>query len=134
MYFGLKHDVQGSKIKQKKLDGQISTRSTIRDPSQTSSGKKIRPNTNKNQLECVAHNIKNPQNNKVFCKKLIVFEGFRPNGYQIRNQRAILHRIACLKIDFRYFLKKCQVFRSRTLKIYILAQYPPNLIENSNSV
>ena len=39
-------------------------------------------------------------------KKLIVFEGFSPNGYQIRNQREILHRIARLKIDFRHVFEK----------------------------
>ena len=28
------------------------------------------------------------------------FEGFRPNGLQIRNQRIILSLVACVKIDF----------------------------------
>ena len=32
--------------------------------------------------------------------KLILFEGFRPNGLQIRILRIILHRIAPVKIDF----------------------------------
>ena len=49
------------------------------------------------------------KNKKVFCKQLIVFEGFRPNGYQILNQRAILHRAACLKIDFRFFRKTAKI-------------------------
>ena len=42
----------------------------------------------------------------VFEKKLIVFEGFKANGYQIRIQRKILHRIACRKIDFRHIFEK----------------------------
>ena len=36
-------------------------------------------------------------------QKLIIFEGFRPNGLQIRNQRIFLHRIAPVKIDFGDF-------------------------------
>ncbi len=33
-------------------------------------------------------------------QQLIVFEGFRLNRFQIRNQRIILHVMACVNIDF----------------------------------
>ena len=45
------------------------------------------------------------ENKRALHQQLIAFGGFRSNGYQIRNQRTILHRIASLKIDFRFFLE-----------------------------
>ncbi len=33
----------------------------------------------------------------------VIFEGFKPNGLQIRNQCIFLHIIACVKIDFGVF-------------------------------
>ena len=41
---------------------------------------------------------KNQQN--VFCHNHVFFEGFRPNGLQIRIRRIFLRLIACVKIDF----------------------------------
>ena len=46
---------------------------------------------------------KKKENEKVNHQKLIIFEGFKPNGLQIRNQRIFLHRIAPVKIDFDDF-------------------------------
>ena len=43
------------------------------------------------------------QNTKVNHQQLVIFEGFKPNGLQIRNQRIFLHRIAPVKIDFDDF-------------------------------
>ena len=53
-----------------------------------------------------------PKNEKIKYQKLIIFEGFRPNGLQIRNQRIFLHRIAPVKIDFDDFLKRNMKFRN----------------------
>ena len=36
-------------------------------------------------------------------KKLIVFEGFKPKGLKIRNQRHFLHNVACVEINFGVF-------------------------------
>ena len=55
------------------------------------------------------------RNEKVNHQKLIIFEGFRPNGLQIRNQRIFLHRIAPVKIVFDDF-EKCQISKLETLK------------------
>ena len=51
---------------------------------------------------------------KVNHLKLIIFEGFGPNGLQIRIQRIILHRIAPVKTDFHDFCDSsyfCHFFR-----------------------
>ena len=57
---------------------------------------------------------KNQKYQKVNHLKLIIFEGFRPNGLQIRIQRIILHRIALVKIDFDngsvFFHTSCHFF------------------------
>ena len=47
--------------------------------------------------------INNVEKSEVNHKQLIIFEGFRPNGLLIRNQRIYLHRIAHVKIDFGAF-------------------------------
>ena len=47
-----------------------------------------------------------PTNPKVNHQTLIIFEGFRPNGLQIRNQRIFLHRIAPVKHYFDDFWTK----------------------------
>ncbi len=39
-----------------------------------------------------------PKNAKVNQQELIIFEGFRPNGLQIRNQRHLSHIVACVKM------------------------------------
>ena len=46
-----------------------------------------------------------PRMSKRIChdQTLITFEGFRPNGLQIRIQRSFLHIVACVKIDFGAF-------------------------------
>jgi len=43
-------------------------------------------------------NINNVKNEN--CQKHTIFEGFRQNGLQIRNQRIFLHILAPVKIDF----------------------------------
>ena len=60
---------------------------------------------------CNAHG---EANEKVNHKKLIIFEGFRPNGLQIRNQRIFLHRIAPVKIDFDDFGKNIKMEKEKT--------------------
>ena len=39
------------------------------------------------------------------CQKLIIFEGFRQNGLQIRIQRNFLRIPTPVKIDFRHFFE-----------------------------
>ena len=39
------------------------------------------------------------------CQKLIIFEGFRQNGLQIRIQRNFLRISTPVKIDFRHFFE-----------------------------
>ena len=39
-------------------------------------------------------------------KKVINFEGSRPNGPRVQNQRHFLHIVACVKIDFGAFWEK----------------------------
>ena len=39
-------------------------------------------------------------------KKLIMLEGFMQNGHYHRNQRIFLRIVSCVKIVFRYVLKK----------------------------
>ena len=59
------------------------------------------------------------ENEKVKYQQLIVFEGFRPHGYQILNQHAILHWIACFKNNIRHLFCKIQKqTQSKTLKTY----------------
>ena len=41
---------------------------------------------------------------KGFKKELIIFEGFRPNGLQKRNQRILLQRVAPVNIYFTFLL------------------------------
>ena len=63
---------------------------------------------------------------KAICRKLIMFDGFRPNGYQHRNQRQVLHLLhytifffmICLKLSINR-LKECfKLFWSpKTIKI-----------------
>ena len=50
---------------------------------------------------------------KVFCQKLIILEGFRQNGYQIRIQRKKLCISTLVKIVFGHVLKNV---RFRDLK------------------
>ena len=64
---------------------------------------------------CGPQHKQNPPQ-KICCKKLIVFEGFKPNRDQIRNQREILHGIACLKIDVRHFWGKISKNQSKLNK------------------
>ena len=49
-------------------------------------------------------NIKKCKNEN--CQKLIIFEGFRQNGLQIRIQRNFLRISTPVKIDFRHFFEK----------------------------
>ena len=46
---------------------------------------------------------------KVLWPKLIISEGFRQNGYQIRIQCKKLRISAPVKIDFGYFLKNVKI-------------------------
>ena len=55
----------------------------------------------KNIAKC--KNIKNVKNEN--CQKLIIFEGFRQNGLQIRIQRNFLRISTPVKIDFRHFFE-----------------------------
>ena len=48
-------------------------------------------------------NMKNVKNEN--CQKLIIFEGFRQNGLQIRIQRNFLRISTPVKIDFRHFFE-----------------------------
>ena len=49
--------------------------------------------------------IENEQTNEhVNHQKVSVFECFKPNGLQIRNQHIFLHRIACVKNGFDIFV------------------------------
>ena len=48
-------------------------------------------------------NIKNMKNEN--CQKLIILEGFRQNGLQIRIQRNFLRISTPVKIDFRHFFE-----------------------------
>ena len=43
-------------------------------------------------------------------QKLIILEGFMQNGFQNRNQSIFLRRTSCVKIDFRHFLNKFNLF------------------------
>ena len=47
--------------------------------------------------------MKNVKNEN--CQKLIIFEGFRQNGLQIRIQRNFLRISTPVKIDFRHFFE-----------------------------
>ena len=44
---------------------------------------------------------------KVNHQNLIIFDGFMPNGLQIRNQHHFLHILACVKIGFDAILTFC---------------------------
>ena len=45
---------------------------------------------------------------KIFCQKLIDFEGFRPNGYHHVNQRIFLHRVQWGIIDLDDFFENLE--------------------------
>ena len=51
-------------------------------------------------------NIKNEN-----CQKLIIFEGFRQNGLQIRIQRNFLRISTPVKIDFGHFFENDTFFK-----------------------
>ena len=51
-------------------------------------------------------------------QKLIIFEGFRQNGLQIRIQRNFLRISTPVKIDFRHF-SKMTFFNMNIVKNYI---------------
>ena len=52
------------------------------------------------QIQKTINKCQNP-----FLQKYVILEGFRQNGYQIRNQRKKLRISALVKIDFGHFLK-----------------------------
>ena len=54
--------------------------------------------------------MKNVKNEN--CQKLIIFEGFRQNGLQIRIQRNFLRISTPVKIDFRHFFEN-DIFLTR---------------------
>ena len=71
---------------------------------------KAKVNTNKIKALSKTVRMCGPQynkikNQKVFYPKLIILEGFRQNGYQIRIQRKKLRISTLVKIDFGHFLK-----------------------------
>ena len=59
-------------------------------------------------------NMKNVKNEN--CQKLIIFEGFRQNGLQIRIQSNFLRISTPVKIDFRHFFKNDIFWASEPLK------------------
>ena len=59
-------------------------------------------------------NIKNVKNEN--CQKLIIFEGFRQNGLQIRIQRNFLRISTPVKIDFRHFFENDIFLTTTSLK------------------
>ena len=52
------------------------------------------------EVDVIVHSTNEQLNHQ----KHIIFEGFKPNGLQIRNQHIFLHRIAYVKISFDLFL------------------------------
>ena len=56
-------------------------------------------------------NVKNEN-----CQKLIIFEGFRQNGLQIRIQRNFLRISTPVKIDFRHFFETDIFFNMNIVK------------------
>ena len=52
----------------------------------------------------VPHSVKTPRSSPPYVpmsplSKLFIFEGFIPNGLQIRIWRQLLHIVACVKVD-----------------------------------
>ena len=59
-------------------------------------------------------NIKNVK--KENRQKLIILEGFRQNGLQIRNQRNFLRISTPVKIDFRHFFENDSFYNMNIVK------------------
>ena len=74
----------------------------------------VNPNSSKEEKYKKCKKTKNDINE--ICQKLIILEGFRQNGLQIRIQRNFLRVSTPVKIDFRHFFENDIFFIMKIVK------------------